>query len=565
MFDFDELEEALADQDGGGDDGADDAASTTSSRAPSSVAVDEPSATDRQPGAQGLGGDQSIGGYDDGYSKVRALLGQQGRQSADDEAADRERSVVSVLAAQASGDPYAVLGIDYGATSSEVRRAYHRLALLHHPDKAGHTQAFRAVAEAYKSLTAARDEQGGWRDIEGAAIGPWQAHSEQVNAVLFDAFGAPPWEGRRLYTGSFSDGAVRCWELSTGEPGKTPAPPRLVGEIKVGGFFNDIAALSPTGLLTAQSAGMRPQPGESLRAWDLARTPFKPVSRKKGPAAISDKRAGHAASATAALARSTEDKQGTAEGEVAPPKADEAYLTDSQMVFLHYRGVRVISPWPRMDSSTPTPHHVATVSRDWLALSKIGADGCSIEQPAVWKVNYPHTNENDVNALRHESISRLWTGANDGLLKCWDVNSTASSASKGAGNVAEIRLKSKTWVTGLEMWPSAGVIVAAHTSGIAYGDMRTGSIIREQYTNNPVSRVCCPDLGHHMLFAGIGKDLMQYDTRCFHDGVNAKPAVLGSWTLRAKVTSIGCATTSRGNIIVAVGCEDGKVAALDTT
>ena len=46
-------------------------------------------------------------------------------------------------------------------------------------------------------------------------------------------------------------------------------PPKDVAAEAVGGFINDVAAISPFGLLTAQSAGMKPLPGESLRPLDM--------------------------------------------------------------------------------------------------------------------------------------------------------------------------------------------------------------------------------------------------------------------------------------------------------
>jgi DnaJ-class molecular chaperone len=52
-------------------------------------------------------------------------------------------------------DLYAVLGVARSATSSELRRAYRRLALVHHPDRAGAASAprFAQIADAYRVLS----------------------------------------------------------------------------------------------------------------------------------------------------------------------------------------------------------------------------------------------------------------------------------------------------------------------------------------------------------------------------------------------------------------------------
>merc|ERR1712079_480521 len=68
--------------------------------------------------------------------------------------------------------------------------------------------------------------------------------------------------------------------------------------LAVGGFINDAAALSSFGLITAQSAGMKPQPGESLRTWNLRMTPFRPLQRAQANA-ISDGGSGGAHALTA--------------------------------------------------------------------------------------------------------------------------------------------------------------------------------------------------------------------------------------------------------------------------
>jgi hypothetical protein len=47
---------------------------------------------------------------------------------------------------------YAVLGLGPLATCAEVRRAYHRLALLHHPDHGGDLQTMQALNAAWDVL-----------------------------------------------------------------------------------------------------------------------------------------------------------------------------------------------------------------------------------------------------------------------------------------------------------------------------------------------------------------------------------------------------------------------------
>lgn len=477
----------------------------------------------------------------------------------------RALSAERVLAA--IGRPYKVLGLEPGAGSHAVRRAYHTLALLHHPDKGGEEAVFRAINDAYKVLTQAKTEEGGWRDLEGQAVGPWQAHAETatkgITCILFDTFGTPPWESRRLYTGSWQEGNIRCWELSKGEPGKVAQPPRLVGEIAVGGFVNDIAALSPFGLLTAQSAGMKPLPGESLRTWNLKATPFKPVARAKvnaiadqagsKPIENGGQSSGGGASSTALVRK--DDAEDAPEFTV---DNTDGYLEKSKMVYLHYRGVRAISLWPRPENRETTPHLAVTVSKDIIGMSKIGIDGCSLVSPAAWQKPDPH-DMTDINALKHESIHKFWTGDNAGLVKCWDVNAS------GKGTVMEMNSHSAGWLSGLELWPQAGVMVCSHSSGMGFLDIRAGTVIRQQYTKESVGKVCILDGDSPMLFAGVGGELLQYDTRCWADGNDYKPKAVASWSMGSHITALNTTLTGKGHILVAVGCVNGKVAALDTT
>ena len=49
-------------------------------------------------------------------------------------------------------DACKVLGISDDAEKETIKKAYHKLALKHHPDKGGDTEAFRKVSEAYRLL-----------------------------------------------------------------------------------------------------------------------------------------------------------------------------------------------------------------------------------------------------------------------------------------------------------------------------------------------------------------------------------------------------------------------------
>ncbi|HLY15561.1 MAG TPA: J domain-containing protein, partial [Candidatus Limnocylindrales bacterium] len=101
-----------------------------------------------------------------------------------------------------AGDPYRTLGLDPGATPTEIKRAYRRLAKAYHPDSAGERALprFLAIQAAYERLMAG---QGGTR-APGAAgparrstgqaspeppptSRPWSADAERARATR-DAF-----------------------------------------------------------------------------------------------------------------------------------------------------------------------------------------------------------------------------------------------------------------------------------------------------------------------------------------------------------------------------------------
>jgi curved DNA-binding protein CbpA len=50
-------------------------------------------------------------------------------------------------------NPYEILGIDKNSTDSDIRKAYRKLAVQHHPDKGGDAEKFKEVNNAYSILS----------------------------------------------------------------------------------------------------------------------------------------------------------------------------------------------------------------------------------------------------------------------------------------------------------------------------------------------------------------------------------------------------------------------------
>ena len=45
-----------------------------------------------------------------------------------------------------------ILGLEPSATAEQVKKAFHKLAHIHHPDKGGDPEAFKELAHAYDTL-----------------------------------------------------------------------------------------------------------------------------------------------------------------------------------------------------------------------------------------------------------------------------------------------------------------------------------------------------------------------------------------------------------------------------
>ncbi len=56
-------------------------------------------------------------------------------------------------------DPYQILGVSRNASEDEIKKAYKKLAMKHHPDKGGDPEQFKKIQGAYDRITK-QEEQG---------------------------------------------------------------------------------------------------------------------------------------------------------------------------------------------------------------------------------------------------------------------------------------------------------------------------------------------------------------------------------------------------------------------
>jgi len=57
-------------------------------------------------------------------------------------------------------NPYEILGLKAGASEEEVKKAYRKLAMKHHPDRGGDETEFKKIKEAYESIVEGRANTG---------------------------------------------------------------------------------------------------------------------------------------------------------------------------------------------------------------------------------------------------------------------------------------------------------------------------------------------------------------------------------------------------------------------
>lgn len=94
-------------------------------------------------------------------------------------------------------DYYNILGIQPNASEDEIRSAYKKLAMRHHPDRGGDQAAFQDVQEAYSTLTDAQKRQQ-WEHQRAFAQGGGNQFGFSFNfgPDINDIFGGHPFFGQ---------------------------------------------------------------------------------------------------------------------------------------------------------------------------------------------------------------------------------------------------------------------------------------------------------------------------------------------------------------------------------
>lgn len=84
-------------------------------------------------------------------------------------------------------DPYSILGVKRGANIHEVKKAYKKLAMTHHPDRGGDEAKFKEISEAYEQIINPQTRQSGFEEYTPGGFGYRRGGSvDDIFSEFFD-------------------------------------------------------------------------------------------------------------------------------------------------------------------------------------------------------------------------------------------------------------------------------------------------------------------------------------------------------------------------------------------
>jgi curved DNA-binding protein len=95
-------------------------------------------------------------------------------------------------------DYYSILGVPRTASQDEIKRAYRKLAMQHHPDKGGNEEKFKQINEAHDTLSDLNKRAQ--YDRPQSQNANWNAGFADFNDIFSSQFGFNPFGGPRSRT-----------------------------------------------------------------------------------------------------------------------------------------------------------------------------------------------------------------------------------------------------------------------------------------------------------------------------------------------------------------------------
>tara|TARA_R100000008_G_C3558047_1_gene154367 strand:- start:390 stop:1010 length:621 start_codon:yes stop_codon:yes gene_type:complete len=89
-------------------------------------------------------------------------------------------------------DPYSILGVNKNASQDEIKKAFRKKAMEHHPDKGGNEEEFKQINEAYSKISdpEKRSQHDAMRDGRGMGFGFGGFDPSSFGDMFGDIFGS---------------------------------------------------------------------------------------------------------------------------------------------------------------------------------------------------------------------------------------------------------------------------------------------------------------------------------------------------------------------------------------